>query len=109
MPNSITYAKAVSNFNCSIINTNYWLLSFDVYDNYNTGTGNYEARNEYSYFLSSIGTTLLLNSGGGINKQFVINCYNQQIAFNDQEYFDIANGVMLDVGGVYQLVTSTIL
>jgi hypothetical protein len=109
MPASIIYAKGAQNFNATIAN-GYLIFSYEVVDNYNPDTFSGDSTTAYSYYFpaDAVALTLLINQSLGSSELFELSYQNIQISFSAGEYFDITNGVTLDVSGVYALVAGAL-
>jgi len=109
MPSSITYAKAAQDFAATVSN-GFLNFTYLVVDNYNTDTSTGDSTTAYSYYLpaDAVSLTLIINTVSGSSELFELSYQNVQISFSAGEYFDIANGVTLDVGAVYSLVVGAL-
>jgi hypothetical protein len=105
MPTGITYAKAAQNFNATVAN-GFLNFSYEVVDNYNTDTSTGDSTTLYSYYFpeTAVALTLIVNQDSGLAELFELTHQNIQLSFAAGEYYDISNGVTLDVGAVYGLV-----
>lgn len=109
MPGPKTYSKAILNFNAVpagnvIPQVN---IGFQVKDNFNDTTLAYDSITEYSYYFPIANTTLSLTTDidSGTTKLLEVNCGDIQLSFADGEYYDIANGGPLNIGGVYAAIS----
>jgi hypothetical protein len=109
MPASITYAKGAQNFAATVIN-GYLNFTYEVIDNYNTDTSTGDSTTAYSYYFpeTAVSLTLITNQVSGSSELFELSYQNVQISFSAGEYYDIANGVTLDVGAVYSLIVGAL-
>jgi len=109
MPTGVTYAKGIQNFAASVVN-GYLNFAFEVVDNYNTDTSTGDSITQYSYYFpeTAVALTLINNQNSGLAELFELTHQNIQLSFAAGEYFDITNGVLLDVGGVYSLITGAL-
>lgn len=105
MPASITYAKGAQSFAAEVVN-GFLNFSYEVVDNYNTDTSSGDSTTAYSYYFpaDAVSLTLINNQDSGSTELFELSYQNVQISFSAGEYFDITNGVTLDIGAVYFLV-----
>ena len=101
----ITYAKGAQSFNATVAN-GFLNLTYEVVDNYNAGTSTGDSTTAYSYYFpaDAVSLTLIVNQGSNYTEYFELSYQNIQISFSAGEYFDIVNGVTLDVAAVYNLV-----
>ena len=109
MPAPITYAKGALSFGATVAN-GFLNFTYEVVDNYNSGTSTGDSTTAYSYYLpaDAVALTLLVNQSSGNTELFELSYQNVQISFSAGEYFDIANGVTLDVGAVYGLIVGAL-
>jgi hypothetical protein len=109
MPASITYAKGAQSFAATVVN-GFLNFSYEVVDNYNTDTSTGDSTTAYSYYFpaDAVALTLLLNQSAGNAELFELSYQNVQISFSAGEYFDISNGITLDVGAVYGLIVGAL-
>lgn len=105
MPAPITYAKGAQSFGATVAN-GFLNFTYEVVDNYNSGTSTGDSTTAYSYYLpaDAVALTLLVNQSSGNTELFELSYQNVQISFSAGEYFDINNEVTLDVNGVYVLI-----
>jgi len=105
MPASITYAKGIQNFAATVAN-GFLNFTYEVVDNYNTDTSTGDSITAYSYYLpaDAVSLTIILNQDSGSGEIFELSHQNIQLSFAAGEYYDIANGVLLDPNAVYGLV-----
>lgn len=105
MPAGITYAKGLQNISTSVSN-GFLIFSFEIVDNYNTDTSTGDSTTLYSYYFptNAVSLKFISNLTVGSNELFEISCQNEQVSFANQEYFDIQNGVMADISGIYSLI-----
>jgi hypothetical protein len=105
MPASQTYAKGIQNYAATVGN-GFLNFTYEVVDNYNTDTSTGDSTTAYSYYFpaDAVSLTLLNNQVLGSALLFELSYQNVQLLFSAGEYFDIPNGVTLDVGGVYGLI-----
>ncbi len=109
MPASIIYAKGIQNFAATVAN-GFLNFSYEVVDNYNTDTSSGDSITAYSYYFpeTAVALTLINNQNSGSAELFELTHQNIQLSFAAGEYFDISNGTILDVGGVYSLVSGAL-
>jgi hypothetical protein len=109
MPASMTYAKGAQNFAATVAN-GFLNFSYEVVDNYNTDTSTGDSTTAYSYYFpaDAVSLTIILNQVSGSIELFELSYQNVQISFSAGEYFDISNGVTLDVGAVYGLIVGAL-
>ena len=105
MPASQIYAKGAQNFSAIVVN-GFLNFAFEVVDNYNPDTSLGDSTTFYSYIFPSdaVALTLLVNQSSGNTELFELSYQNIQVSFAAGEYFDITNGVALDLSNVYGLV-----
>jgi len=105
MPTSQIYAKGAQNFSAIVVN-GFLNFAFEVVDNYNTDTSSGDSTNLYSYYFpaDAVGLTLVTNLESTRAELFELSYQNIQLSFAAGEYYNITNGQILDVGGVYNLI-----
>ena len=109
MPAGTVYAKGIQNFAASVVN-GYLNFAFEVVDNYSDQTSTGDSITQYSYYFPEtlISLKLALNLNAGYGELFEISCQNTELSFAQGEYYDIANGVLLDPNAVYGLVSGAL-
>ena len=109
MPASQTYAKGIQNYSATVAN-GYLNFAYEVIDNYNTDTSTGDSTTLYSYYFpaDAVSLTLIVNQSSSFTELFELRYQNVQISFSAEEYYDIPNGVTLNVGGVYALVSTAL-
>jgi hypothetical protein len=105
MPAGPIQAKGIQNFAATVAN-GFLNFTYEVVDNYNPNTSLGDSTTQYSYFLpaDAVGLTLLMNQSSGNTELFELSYQNIQLSFASEQYYDITNGITLNVAGVYALV-----
>lgn len=102
MPTPI-YPKAINNIS-AVTSNGFLTFSFDVTENYDANTSTGDNTNSYAYNFPQSLCNLTLINGNGQPIYFELASQNQSVAFNAGEYYDISNGVLLDISQVYGVV-----
>lgn len=105
MPAGPIQAKGIQSISANVVN-GFLRFSCEVVDNYNpnTSTGDSTTLYSYDFPVNAVALTLLVNQSSGNTELFELSYNNIQVSFASGEYFDISNGITLDVGGVYGLI-----
>lgn len=105
MPAGPIQAKGIQNISASVAN-GFLNFTYEVVDNYNPNTSTGDSTNNYSYYLpaAAVALTLVTNQSSGQTELFELSYQNIQVSFAAGDYYDITNGITLDVGGVYGLI-----
>ena len=110
----MVFAKGILNINASVgLNVddfNMLNFSYEVKDNYDDQTGAFNSWTSYSYYIpvSEITLNLVANLGAEQTDYFEITWGKNQLSFANGEYYNIADNVPLDIGGVYSLIIQLI-
>jgi len=109
MPATTVYAKGAQNFAASVSN-GYLNFTYEVIDNYSDQTSSGDSTTAYSYYLPADAVSLIVinNQISGFAELFELSYQNVQISFRAGEYYDIANGIPLQVGAVYSLIVGAL-
>lgn len=109
MPATTVYAKGIQNFAATVSN-GYLNFTYEVIDNYSDQTSSGDSTTLYSYYFATnaVSLKLITNLSEGSNILFELSCQNEQISFASGEYYDIANGITLEVGAVYSLIAGAL-
>ena len=109
MPATTVYAKGAQDFAATVAN-GFLNFSYLVVDNYSDQTSSGDSTTAYSYFFpaDAVSLKLIINTVSGSSELFELSYQNVQISFSAGEYYDIANGATLDVGGVYSLIVGAL-
>jgi hypothetical protein len=106
--------KAIDNIIATLIldvdGNNVLNFSYQLKENYNTDTTDYDSYNVYAFLIpvSDIKLNLIVSLPSSAASLFEISYGKNQISFPSGEYFSLASGNTLDVSSVYSLVSSTI-
>ena len=106
-------AKAILNVNAITIQdldgNNILSFSYEVKDNYDTVTEEFDSHYLYSNFIpiKDISLNLIINLNGE-TESFEINYGKNQISFTAGEYYTIVGAATLDPGDIYSLISITI-
>jgi hypothetical protein len=105
MPALPIYAKGIQNFAASVAN-GFLNFTYEVVDNYNPNTLTGDSTTLYSYYLpaAAVALTVVTNLSPVQTELFELRYENIQLSFAAGEYYNITNGQILDVGGVYNLI-----